>query len=161
MFEIQSSVFILSLVLMGLVLSAFVFVVMKSANQAEYKQVQTNAYRLRRILFGVIVVGGVFVTIGTTRSLPYGTAYDKALEGAHINVEGKQWYWVLSQDSAEADQPVTFNVTSGDVNHGFGIYDSDLRLIAQTQAMPGYTNKLVHTFDRPGNYQLMCLEYLP
>lgn len=25
--------------------------------------------------------------------------------------------------------------------------------------MPGYTNKLVHTFTEPGTYQVMCLEY--
>jgi cytochrome c oxidase subunit II len=159
MIQIQDSVFILSLILMGIVLSAFVFVVMKSATKADYKQVQTNAYRYRRILFGVVVLGGVFVSIGTTRSLPYGATHDMGVPGIQINVEGKQWYWVLSQDSVAADTQVTFNVTSGDVNHGFGIYDSDLRLVAQTQAMPGYTNRLVHTFDRPGNYQIMCLEY--
>ncbi len=157
--EIQDSVFILSLVLMAMVLSAFIFVALKSAHKEDYARVQPNAYRLRRILFGVIVVGGIFATIGTTRSLPYDVQHNRNAQQAAINVEGKQWYWGLSQDSVAKDTEVTFNVSSGDVNHGFGIYDSDLRLLAQTQAMPGYTNKLVHTFDRPGNYQLMCLEY--
>lgn len=159
MLEMQESVLILSLVLMGLVLWAFVYVVAGSGNKTEYPPVQARAYRLRRYLFGVIVIAGVFVAIGTTRSLPYSATEKVGQESAAIHVEGKQWYWVLSQDSVSVDTPVTFNVTSGDVNHGFGIYDSDLRLLAQTQAMPGYTNKLVHTFDRPGNYQLMCLEY--
>jgi heme/copper-type cytochrome/quinol oxidase subunit 2 len=43
--------------------------------------------------------------------------------------------------------PVEFQVTSADVNHGFGIYDRSGRLLAQTQAMPGITNRLVYTFS--------------
>jgi len=31
--------------------------------------------------------------------------------------------------------------------------------VAQTQAMPGYTNVLRHTFKDPGNYKILCLEY--
>jgi cytochrome c oxidase subunit II len=54
---------------------------------------------------------------------------------------------------------VEFHVTGSDVNHGFGIYDPQLRLVAQTQAMPGYTNVLRHTFTKPGSYKILCLEY--
>lgn len=155
----QSSIFMLTLVLMAMVLWAFVFVVLKSANKAEYAQVQPKAYRLRRYLFVVIILGGVFVSIATTRSLPYAATHSKSVEGTAINVEGKQWYWVLSKDSVPVNTKVIFNVSSGDVNHGLGIYDENLKLLGQTQAMPGYINKLVYTFERPGNYQLMCLEY--
>jgi cytochrome c oxidase subunit 2 len=31
--------------------------------------------------------------------------------------------------------------------------------VAQTQSMPGYTNVLRHTFDEPGTYKILCLEY--
>ena len=55
--------------------------------------------------------------------------------------------------------PVQFEVTSGDVNHGVGIYDADDHLLTQTQAMPGVTNRLVHTFAQPGRYRILCLEY--
>ena len=59
----------------------------------------------------------------------------------------------------QAGTPVEFRVTSSDVNHGFAIYAPDGRIATQTQAMPGYTNKLVHTFTEPGTYTVMCLEY--
>jgi len=59
----------------------------------------------------------------------------------------------------EVGKPVVFKVTGADVNHGFGIYNEDLRLLGQTQAMPGYTNKLVYTFNKPGKYRILCLEY--
>ncbi|MCF7980387.1 MAG: hypothetical protein K9K86_00275 [Pseudomonadales bacterium] len=159
MIQVQDFVFILSLALMACVLAAFVFVLRHSANKTDYKEVQPKAYRLRRVLFGVILVGGVVATACTISPLPYAATHGGLIDGVQINVEGKQWYWVFSQDHVPANTKVTFNVTSGDVNHGFGIYDSNLRLVAQTQAMPGYTNKLVHTFDQPGNYQMMCLEY--
>jgi cytochrome c oxidase subunit 2 len=55
--------------------------------------------------------------------------------------------------------PVEFQVTSTDVNHGFAIYAPDGRIEIQTQAMPGVTNKFVHTFAQPGTYKVMCLEY--
>ncbi|MBS1759343.1 MAG: hypothetical protein JST23_04385 [Bacteroidetes bacterium] len=56
-------------------------------------------------------------------------------------------------------QPVEFRVTSLDVNHGFGIYNSDAQLVTQTQAMPGYVNRLRWKFDTPGTYHILCLEY--
>ncbi|MCM3117790.1 hypothetical protein M3610_21285 [Neobacillus sp. MER 74] len=56
-------------------------------------------------------------------------------------------------------EPVQFRVTSKDVTHGFGLYDEKLHLIAQTQAMPDYTNIVSITFKKPGTYKIMCLEY--
>ncbi len=37
---------------------------------------------------------------------------------------------------------VEFRVTSLDVNHGMAIFDPDGKLVGQTQAMPGYVNRL-------------------
>ena len=34
-----------------------------------------------------------------------------------------------------------------------------MRIVAQTQAMPGYVNVLRYTFKEPGTYQVLCLEY--
>lgn len=34
-----------------------------------------------------------------------------------------------------------------------------MRIVAQTQAMPGYTNVLRYTFTEPGVYRVLCLEY--
>ena len=51
-----------------------------------------------------------------------------------------------------------FDVTSIDVNHGFGLYDPDGHLIGSVQAMPGYHNQLDLTLDEPGVYRIRCLE---
>ena len=44
-------------------------------------------------------------------------------------------------------QEVEFRVKTEDVTQGMGIYTPDMTLVAQVQAMPGYTNALVHTFE--------------
>jgi cytochrome c oxidase subunit 2 len=54
---------------------------------------------------------------------------------------------------------VEFEVSSKDVNHNFAIYNSAGELVAQVQSMPDYTNRLFHTFDAPGHYYVLCLEY--
>ena len=76
-----------------------------------------------------------------------------------VNATGAQWYWDLDREEVVAGQPVEFRVTSTDVNHGFGLYDGAGRLVAQTQAMPGYVNRLNHVFEMPGTYRVLCLEY--
>jgi cytochrome c oxidase subunit 2 len=34
-----------------------------------------------------------------------------------------------------------------------------MRLVGQTQAMPGYTNSIKITFKESGIYKLLCMEY--
>ena len=46
-----------------------------------------------------------------------------------------------------------------DVNHGFAIYAADGRIVTQTQAMPGFVNRLVYRLLEPGRYRVLCLEY--
>jgi hypothetical protein len=70
---------------------------------------------------------------------------------------------VTSRDNAVTlplGDAVELQVTAKDVNHGFGIYDEAGHLMAQTQAMPGYVNRLVSTFNAPGTYHLLCMEFL-
>lgn len=55
--------------------------------------------------------------------------------------------------------PIIFDVTSKDVNHGFGIYDPAGRLYAQVQAMPMYVNHLPVRFHTAGHYTIRCMEY--
>lgn len=148
----------ISLVLMTLVGLGFAFVAIRSGRREEdYAPLQKRAYRLRRRLFwGLVLVFGPAM-LYTLVELPY----VRAAVGAAQVVEatGYQWRWELSADRVTVGEPVEFRVTSADVNHGFGIYDANLRLVAQTQAMPGYTNTLRHTFAEEGTYRILCMEY--
>lgn len=154
----QEAVWQLTVLLIAALGAVFLFVVMNSRQRAEYGPIRDRAYRLRTRFFVALLLIGTPVVGYTLRDLPYTAAAQQA-NPLEVQAVGHQWYWQLDRAQAPAGTPVVFNVTSADVNHGFAVYDADMRLVAQTQAMPGYTNRLVHTFERPGTYRIMCLEY--
>ncbi len=158
---IQDTVLVVTLVLMGAIVAAFLFVAINAKNDGgEYAPIQGRAYAIRSKLFWVLVVAGVLITTVTTLDLPYAaTRGEMAGVDKQIDINGKQWYWEIADTSAKVGETVVFNVSAGDVTHGLGVYDQDMRIIGQTQAMPGYANSLKLTFDKPGNYKLMCMEY--
>ncbi len=157
----QSIVWNITLVLMSLVTAGFLYVALNSGPREEdYAPLQKRAYKLRTGLFLVLALALGSAMIFTLRHLPYdalNTANSAVTQ--KIRATGQMWRWELSQDKVSLNRPIEFLVTSKDVNHGFGIYDPDMILIGQTQAMPGYTNTLRHTFTRPGAYKILCLEY--
>jgi cytochrome c oxidase subunit 2 len=136
------------------------------------KEVKKRAYRIRKFWFlGLLVVALVTSGVVLGGNLPYTeTGTTKVASGVTqvsqsdatnpvvVDVTGRQWAWQIEKRELPADRPLEFRVTSADVNHGFAIY-RDSTLIAQVQAMPGYTNVLILKFDRPGEYQIRCLEY--
>jgi cytochrome c oxidase subunit 2 len=153
-----------SLALMILVAIGFMFVALKSGRRADdYTPLQVRAYRIRTKLFWVLVLVLGPTMIYNLADLPYSASYARPnASGAQalvIEAKGYQWRWELSSNRIAVGQPVEFRVTSADINHGFAIYDSDMHLVAQTQAMPGYTNKLNYTFSKKGTYKILCLEY--
>lgn len=159
---IHDKVWLISATLMGLLAVAFIFVHARSHERVnDYAPLQKRAYRLRTVLFWVLVFTLGPAMLYTLTDLPYGSAKAGASGGGVQVIEavGHQWRWELDRTEVKAGEPVEFRVTSADVNHGFGIYDANLRLIAQTQAMPGYTNRLRHTFPAEGTYRVLCMEY--
>jgi cytochrome c oxidase subunit II len=123
-----------------------------------YAQVTKPGYRIRRLWLVLVVVTASVAVAATLLALPYpgnvGTAH-----AMNVQAVGYQYFWKMSRTTFTTGQKVDFAVTSGDVNHGFGIYDPHGVLIAQVQAMPDYTNHLVVTFSTPGTYIVRCLEY--
>ncbi len=149
---------------MILVAIGFMFVALKSGRRAnDYTPMQVRAYRIRTKLFWVLVLVLGPTMIYNLADLPYSASYARPnASGAPamiIEAKGFQWRWELSHNRVAVGQPVEFRVTSADINHGFAIYDADMHLVAQTQAMPGYINKLNYTFSKKGTYKILCLEY--
>ena len=116
--------------------------------------------RLRATLLWAVLLPATPVTLYALLDLPYANAAaDRQRAAQIIDVVGRQWTWALGSSRATVGTPVEFRVSSDDVNHGLGIYDADMRLIARTTAVPGHTSTLRHTFTQPGTYRLLCLEY--
>jgi cytochrome c oxidase subunit 2 len=133
----------------------------------------TRVNRLRLQFF--VALAGVLVLflVLTLRRLPY--PVEARAPDRIVNAVGKQYAWSLTDGAGptlaswdrefspvvnvNAGTTVEFRVTTLDVNHGFSLYGPDGRLVAQTQAMPGYVNRLRVVFDNPGTYTVLCLEF--
>ena len=153
----QSIALTLSLVLMAAVVLIFGWVVMNASTR---EAPPAKPFRWRNPVFWILIVAGVIISVATLTPWPIGGHTASAGEPAQvIQAIGHQWRWELSSDTVESGKEVEFQVTSDDVNHGFAIYRNKTELITQTQAMPGFVNKLRVTFEEPGEYEVMCLEY--
>ena len=135
----------------------------------DYKAVN----RLRLVFFVALasILLGFFAL--TAAHLPYPD--EASTPDRVVHAVGKQYAWSLTEGpgptlagwdkevspvvTVAANSLVEFRVTTLDVNHSFSLYAPDGHLMAQTQAMPGYVNRLRVTFREPGTYTVLCLEF--
>jgi len=163
----QSSILLLFFFLMGIALIVFTYVYLSSKKT---DQGMSNPLKKRFWFFLILaVMMGIFASVTIPKS-PYFAFADKT-PAKVIHVAAMQFSFFLSENAIDPEHPsgqgielpvnevVEFRVTSLDVNHGFAIYNESNRLITQTQAMPGYVNRLRYQFDEPGKYNILCLEY--
>ena len=104
-----------------------------------------------------VVVGLFALLLGTIFFVPYGDSAGPRKQV--VRVTGVQFAWAIEPGEVRADLPVEFLATTRDVSHSFGVYDADLRLVFQAQVIPGQIQKVVHTFTKPGEYRVLCLEF--
>lgn len=154
----QSIAWYTTLVLILLLSAVFIAVLRRSRDSGDAAEVARRGYGPRGKLFGLVLAAGVVITAVTLVPWPHqlqaGAEVDRVVEAS-----ARQWSWRLSDDQARVGERIEFRVTSEDVNHGFALYDPDMQLVSQVQAMPGYTNRLQYTFEQPGEYRILCLEY--
>lgn len=135
----------------------FAFAARQASRDIPFERVRDAAYRARPLWLGFLAVllgGTVVVTLFFT---PFRD--DKAEANVTVKVVGGQFYWSVTPKTVPAGSDVVFEVTAADVNHGFGLYDPEGQVIANVQAMPGYTNDLEVKLDDPGTYVISCLEF--
>lgn len=136
-------------------------------------EVAPNLYKMRLKVLYFWGIPLLIVLIITLSALPYPDFF-KEKPDMVIQVAGKMWAWEIKHEENNMENVensgsetlvippgklVEFQVTSKDVNHGMGIYDSSGKLLTQTQAMPGYVNKLKYRFNQPGTYHIICMEF--
>lgn len=152
-----------------LIFAIGLFVLSRSSVDGDADEVKHSVYRIRKFwLVGLVavLVGVLAATLPRAPNLRAAQVPAQAV----VKVSGQMWQWNFTPVSGArlsrhgtlvlpAGKPVEFLVTASDVNHGFGIYDSAGTMLTQVQAMPGYTNRLLYTFSRPGVYTVLCLEY--
>jgi cytochrome c oxidase subunit II len=158
---LQEVVWSVSIVLMGVLAAVFIWVALTGNVAAtDYGPIVSSAYRLRAWLFGVALLVLIAINARTLSELPYVSASSPTPTNiVPVEVTGQQWSWTIAPSTFVVGQTAEFHVTGKDVNHGFALYNPDMRIVAETQAMPGYINVLRYTFTRAGVYQVLCLEY--
>lgn len=152
--EPQVAVGIVFLVLALVIVAVFVTVARQTVSDVPFERVQAVGYWFRKRWLAFLCALLVLVVGLSLFELPYASGDPRTV----VHVTGVQFAWIIVPSQLPADTPVRFDVTSRDVNHGFGIYDPHGHLIGSVQAMPGYTNKLDLTFHTPGTYHVFCLE---
>lgn len=172
----QALVWQMFLLISALITLVFVFVAF-STGRAREVSVQ-RAYGLRKVLFMGALVAAIGVLATTLPDTPYAAqgGADARPADRVIYVAGRQFEFIwsdepivstadvgrvprLQQVALAPGATVEFRVTSLDVTHGFGLYGPQRQIVAQTQAMPGYVNRLRVRLDQPGEYLVLCLEY--
>ncbi|MCC6717038.1 MAG: cytochrome oxidase [Acetobacteraceae bacterium] len=157
--NVQATIWTVTLACIAAISLIFLYVVAKAGKEGDAALIGRTANRVRPWWFGALVVFIAVMTWATLVPFPI-PAQNAALKADQVvDIVGHQWYWDISKTKFKKGSTIEFRVTSADVNHGFAIYAPNNLIVAQTQAMPGYTNKLLHTFDEPGTYRLLCLEF--
>jgi cytochrome c oxidase subunit 2 len=110
-----------------------------------------------RTWFGIVVVLLVGLLFATIFFTPYGRSAGKG--GLSFDIKAQQFAFVIPGRAIKAGVPVTFHLTSGDVNHGFAVFNEHNEFLFQAQVMPGRTQDYVYTFKKPGCYRVVCFEY--
>lgn len=147
------------LVLAALVTAVFVAAAWSTRwpEQSE-DEVHRRGYVIRGRWFLFLLLFLLAVFFGTVPFFPYLAAAGALQPALKAPVIARQFAFLMP-DQFPLNRRILFEVTSRDVNHGFGIYNPEGHLIAQTQAMPDYVNYLAVTFHQPGHYSVRCLEY--
>jgi len=152
----QIAIGVVFLVLSVLIACAFLVIAVQAGSEVSEERVHRVGYWLRKRWLAVLLVLGVLVVGISLFDLPYATG--GAAGRTVVKAVGGQFFWSLQPDRVSAGTRVRFDVTSIDVNHGFGLYDPKGHLIGSVQAMPGYHNELDLTLSKPGVYRIRCLE---
>lgn len=169
---LQDYAVIISMAAGALVVAVVIFLMATSSINEDKDSAKHKTYKMRgRYFFALIAVLVIFL-FTSLRFLPYPRFQDKPDE--QVTVVGMQWSWKMAPGVSDqkpvdftgtneinipVNKRIEFIVTSADVNHDFGIYNNKGVLLAQTQAMPGYRNKLQYEFSEKGDYSILCLEY--
>jgi len=144
------------------VAAVFMLWIWRSTHSADGRRDESvDTHRLERgekswVLICIAALG--ILLLVTLPFIPYGKNSAEAGQ-QRVNVEALQFAWVMDPPSVAAGVPARFSVISTDVSHGFAVYDEKNVMQFQVQVLPDHSTDIVHTFEKPGRYQIVCLEF--
>jgi cytochrome c oxidase subunit 2 len=132
---------------------------------------ESTIHKLEKYEFAWLGLAIIFYMIFSMVSLPIanslshsGMTSDDVLV---IDATARQFSWDLrfengtkinSATMIDSSKPINFKLTSLDVSHGFGLYNSKDDLLIQTGFFPDSNTELIIKLE-PGFYKIVCMEY--
>jgi cytochrome c oxidase subunit 2 len=112
----------------------------------------------------MLTILGVSLHIVTSKTIPwvktdlYRSEYtpDKTFK---IKVENHQFVLPSEELVIKTGEKVLFDVASGDLTYGFGVFRQDNSMLFQMQVVPGHKNDILWEFVRPGLFTIRSTEY--
>ena len=113
---------------------------------------------------GFLTVLGVSLHLITLKTIPWvepdlhraGVLVDRTFE---IQVANHEFTLPAARLVIKAGEKVRFEVTSGDLTYGFGVFRPDNTMVFQMQVVPGHKNDVIWEFTKPGLYTIRSTEY--
>ncbi len=117
------------------------------------------------ILGGVVMPILVLTVVFVIATVDLGALSADAATGTEIHVTGKQWWWEVVYPGTDVvtaneihvpvGERIRFTLDSADVIHSFWVPQAG----AKRDMIPGHTNELTLSFDRPGTFRGICSEF--
>ncbi len=113
---------------------------------------------------GFLIVLGVSIHIFTYNTIPWAPIdlnRNEIKADTVFNISVADHKFVLPDEKliVKVNQKVLFNVTSGDLTYGFGLFRADNSMVFQMQVVPGHVNDILWQFPKPGIYTIRSTEY--
>jgi cytochrome c oxidase subunit II len=93
--------------------------------------------------------------VNTTPPFDRPGVYGRGPDAYEVVMIGQAWAFRPAEVRVPAGVEITFTATTPDVLHGFNVEGTRLNMML----IPGQISSNRYTFDRPGEYLLICHEY--
>ena len=136
----------------------FAFQITRQGNKSPVKPAWFYSWVTFLVILGVSLH---FITYNTIpwKSIDMHRAEIKADRVFDISVANHKFSLPAEKLIIQCHEKVLFNVTSGDLTYGFGLFRNDNTMVFQMQVLPGHKNDILWQFDKPGVYSIRSTEY--
>ncbi len=112
----------------------------------------------------VLAVTGVSLHLTTANTIPWVPVdldRDAYTADKVFRIEAADHRFRLPSETLAIDcgDRVLFDVTTGDLTYGFGLFRANHTMLFQMQVVPGHRNDVLWTFEKNGTYTIRSTEY--
>lgn len=168
----QSLALVIFLIWSAITIAIFVFVARSGSSPGE---LPLKAYKRNRVIFALgLCIASVLLLYVSLPLTPYpdeGVTPDRVIYASAKQFAFKLSDQPISREDAMDDEVfltikpiragelIEFRISAADVTHGFCIFNPQGAVQTQTQAMPGYVNRLRYRFPHDGIFPVLCFEF--